>query len=180
MELSVLTRERMLVRKQFDLIDMKDVNIATALKPNKDFIELLRIKNLLHKIIDFNGTPCVIFYSEDLYFYPELRLANSPKSNARYYARSKNKMDGLLLQYLPPHSNTSKHYHEEKIEIYHNLEGICLIESGHNKILLERCSYKVGKKIIHQVTTDETSSLTVLEIIGDPNGLSMDDHHYVE
>ncbi len=180
MELSIFTKQRELVRATVDSFDdWNNIEVATLLEPSKDLLELFKRNGQSFEIVDYHGISCCVMH-RDLYFYHPPLSAKSSGSKAIYYARSMVKMDGLLLQYLPPQTITSKHYHTAKIETYHNLEGRCLIEVDGEDILLEQSSHKIPPNVVHQVRTEDDASLTLLEIIGDPNGLSMDDHHYVE
>jgi len=180
MELSVLTKQRELLRVESDsFYDWNNIEVATALEPSKDLLGLLKRIDQSFEIVDFHGIPCCVMH-RDLYFYDPPLSAKSPGSKAVYYARSRVKINGLLLQHLPPQTITSRHYHEAKTETYYNLEGRCLIEVDGEDILLDKCSYEIPPNVVHQVRTEDCASLTLLEIIGDPEGLSMDDHHYVE
>jgi mannose-6-phosphate isomerase-like protein (cupin superfamily) len=118
----------------------------------------------------------------DFHFYPGQESKKSPGSQSIYYGRSKDKMDGLLLQYLPPNSRTSRHYHRLKTEIYHGIEGEAIIIVGEerNKLKLRKNKLEIFPGTVHQVITEDSPALTLLKIMGDPKGLSLDDHIYVE
>ncbi|MFC1697794.1 cupin domain-containing protein [Nanoarchaeota archaeon] len=114
---------------------------------------------------------------EDLEFYSNPKRSKSDKSEAIYLARNREK--GLLLQYLPPHSHTSIHYHKIRTEIYHIIEGTCILNIDGNDILLSQGKYEVKPNMVHQVKTNQNPALTLIKIIGDPKGISLDDHFYL-
>ncbi len=130
--------------------------------------------------IDLADIPYFVALRDFEIYNKEKQKARSPNSQSVYLAISKNKMDGLLLQYLPPHSATSLHYHQFKTEAYHIIVGKATLMNHGKEIILERAkSELVYPHSVHQVITHDEPSLILLEIIGDPKGLSMDDHIYV-
>lgn len=116
------------------------------------------------------------------YIYPEnKRKAKSPGSDAIYLARSEDKMEGLLLQMLPPHSKTSRHYHKTKTETFHAMEeGFLVNANGKSSGFPPSTFVTIEPNVVHQLYTDYKPALTLLLVEGDPKGLSMDDHNYIE
>lgn len=139
--------------------------------------------------LDFDGVEYFLALKGFRIIPENKRKSKSATSNAIYIAESADKMDGLLLQYLPPQSRTSCHYHKGKTEAYHLVEGTAAILKkfpGRLCNIWHPFDLEAAEPHIvfpfekHKVETDKFSSLTLLEIIGDPKGLSMDDHHYGE
>jgi len=119
------------------------------------------------------------------HIYDPLKTSNSKGSAAIYLARSEDKMNGLLLQYLPPHSRTSAHYHTVQTETYYLLLGKASIETPGATIVLNvpgrsQATIKPGTQsaATHSVITKDLPSLMVIQLVNCPGGLSMDDHHY--
>ena len=194
MDASIFTKQHKLERKELTSFDeLKDIEIATVSQPPTKFIgeiEKYGADNGLNfKLFYLNDINFLIIY-KDLKFYGGTRNALSTGSGAKYLARKKTETGGLLLQYLPPKSVTSKHYHEFRTEIFHNLEGKCTLEFS--KINLEKSkgtpevkrknlvnsTYEVEPKIVHQVKTADSAALTLLEMIGKNTG--MEDHIYAD
>ncbi|RJO62298.1 hypothetical protein C4544_00430 [candidate division WS5 bacterium] len=157
----------------------KENNKGVYLRASKDLDSLSREgKQIITKI----DLPEMNYYilSEDFHIYNPFGSSNSSGSKAVYIARSADKFRGLLLQYLPPFSNTSNHYHKNKYEAYH-----CF--AGNAKLLIDAAEHnlEIGKTVVvkpnqvHSVITDSDPCLTLLEITGDPKGLSMLDHNYI-
>jgi mannose-6-phosphate isomerase-like protein (cupin superfamily) len=185
-----------LIRKSLSELSniLKEIKIDVATIRVIEDKELELIEHSVNKLkdngyrinfIDINGSiKCYIIDNNILYFYSEdKRKAKSPTSQALYIARSENKMRGLLLQLLMPHSTTSRHYHKMKTETFYNLEGSCILEiqEGNEKreIILRNNFYTVKPNVIHRIRTENEPALTLIKIVGDPEGLSMQDHHYV-
>lgn len=110
------------------------------------------------------------------------RLAKSHGSKAVYLASGINKRDGLLLQYLPPHSTTSVHYHAETTERFHLLAGNAVVSTpwGVEFDFASRRTVAVSPFTVHQVKTGEQDSLILLEMIFASDGVGMEDHFYVD
>ena len=180
MKINVFTKQHMIKRTLVESVDWKNVEVATILNP--DLMEIKKyLKNLDLKFdsIDFNGTPCCVVH-RNLKFYSEPKKALSPGSNAKYIAHVEDRFVGLLLQYLPPKSATSKHYHKKRIEDFHNLEGKCVVECNDRQVLLahgDTSSTRVHSFDIHQVKTTDSPALTLLEMLGSTD---MKDHYYVK
>lgn len=103
-----------------------------------------------------------------LVFDPPIQSRSQKQgSKALYYAAHKE--EGLLLQYLPPRSQTSSHDHEiyEWREHYHLLAGEATLRTSEE--LKEDNLVTVAPEVIHQVLTTDQPSLTLIEIKGDPN-----------
>lgn len=139
------------------------------------------VNNLANLEINLAGVPFFLLLKNFHLYQPEKQKAKSPGSQAIYPARSANKMNGLLLQYLPPHSQTSCHFHQIKTEIYHSLAGEAFIEIDQAMTvkLMYAGSRVIFPRTIHQVKTANKPSLILIEVLGDPEGLSMADHVYV-
>jgi len=103
----------------------------------------------------------------------------SSKSDALYIAESKDRKEGLLLQYLPIMGKTSKHCHKGKDEAFHLIEGqVEIVTPRKNFYFAEKNTEIIKKGVIHQLCARKSPALILLEIVGDPKGLSMDDHTY--
>jgi mannose-6-phosphate isomerase-like protein (cupin superfamily) len=165
-------------------IDVATIRVGDDKGFIESFVNELKNNGYSVNFIDIEGFKCYIIDDKILYFYSEdKRKAKSPTSQAVYIARSEDKMKGLLLQLLMPHSTTSKHYHTMKTETFYNLEGSCILEiqekNEKREILLRNSYYTVRPNVIHQIRTENEPALTLIKIVGDPEGLSMHDHHYV-
>ena len=112
---------------------------------------------------------------------PQEQKSLSRESNALYLAQSEDSRDGILFQYLPPHSKTSRHHHTARTEIFHSFEGAALLHVPERTVCLSPTnSYVVGPNVWHQLETGASPALTVLEIISDNSSalFSVDDHIY--
>lgn len=110
------------------------------------------------------------------------RMAKSHGSKAVYLASGINKRDGLLLQYLPPHSTTSVHYHAETAERFHLLAGNAVVSTpwGVDFDFARRRTVTVNPFTVHQLKTNEQDSLILLEMVFASDGVGMEDHFYVD
>lgn len=181
METSIFTEKYKLKRKELASFDeLKDIEIATVMQPPTKFIgEIEKYgadNGLQFKLFYLNDINFFIIY-KDLEFYNGVKNAFSPDSGAKYLAHKKTESGELLLQYIPPKSITSKHYHEFKTEIFHNLEGKCTLEVSRKKIDLEKSSHSVKPNAIHQVKTADSAALNLLESKGKSTG--REDHNYI-
>ncbi len=142
-------------------------------------------RNLLQRLREVNSDFRVLHSKVDLKilseldFYSEPRKSRSAGSKAVYLAEKNDGERSLLLQYMPADSITSKHYHKITIEIFHNLGGTCIVYRNGKELVLQGRSIEIFPREIHQVKTRDSGALTLIEMIGNPNGLSMDDHFYV-
>lgn len=179
-EVSIISAKGCLERKVFDAnLDWKSVEILTALQPDEQTkLSLLRAP-LNMEVLLLDDKVCYVLHRSLYFNKPSEQKSKSPGSKAIYFACNKKEMHGLLLQYMPSFSITSKHYHELTSETYHNLEGECILEIDGKPVKLKNSTVTVQPYQVHQVRTKEQSALTLLSIHGDPKGLSMDDHHYV-
>jgi len=114
-------------------------------------------------------------------FYKNIKKAISPTSGAYYLLwheeEVENSKNGFLLQYLPPNSVTSKHYHKEQTEIFSLLEGKMILDTSESQSSLNvGDNYVVNPNVIHQLRTSHEPSLTVIEI----KNVNYKDHHLVE
>jgi quercetin dioxygenase-like cupin family protein len=182
MEISILEKGKDLVRGSFEyLINspvVKNLKIATALLPDWKIFEKLRDQGLFYRRFDFNGNPCCFIYKGDEFDVSQ-RPSNSKGSQAIYLARKDNGNESYLLQLLPPYAVTSRHYHKITTENFHNLEGSCNIVIDGTNNQLNRGTMQVLPRQVHQVKTVESESLNLIEMLGNPRGLSMDDHFYI-
>lgn len=113
------------------------------------------------------------------FVYTPPKKSQSSGSNALYLARSADKKEGLLLQLLPPFSKTSCHHHTQKREAFHLIEGVAtLITSQSVWTLYRGDTHVVEPGVIHQTRTDARPAIILIEVVGDPEGLSMQDHVY--
>lgn len=130
--------------------------------------------------VPFGFEEYFIGLGDGFHIYRPPKKATSPGSEAIYWARSKDKKRGLLLQLLRPHSSTSQHYHRAKTESFHLIAGRAELVADKKVLPLEDGNTQtIQPGVIHQVRTESRPALTMMEIIGDPEGLSMKDHHYV-
>lgn len=113
--------------------------------------------------------------------FPYPGRSGSPGSKALYLAQSRDPMEGLLVQLLPAHSVTSKHFHDDPVrEAYYTLVGSAIVATSKGEIPIDPDrSYVVTPYMWHQVQTGSVSSLTLLEIAGSPTGLIGLKHNYV-
>lgn len=129
--------------------------------------------------VDFGG----VYYHLALRGFTVFRSpvpARSAGSGALYIARRVVNMGGFLVQFLPPDSATSCHYHNLTNETYHLIAGKATIVADGKEVRLKQGeTHEIRPKTIHQVRTKVQSSIILIEIVGNPNGLSMDDHVYV-
>ncbi|MBU0761256.1 MAG: hypothetical protein KJ600_01390 [Nanoarchaeota archaeon] len=181
MEASILEEGKRLIRCSLDSVGrtgvVRNLRIATALLPNWWPIKTLRQYRLLCSKIDFNGSPCSIIY-RGLDFSGSPQVSQSAGSQAIYLARKDNGKQSFLLQYLPPRSVTSKHFHRVTTERFHGLEGACFVEVNGEETLVNGRTFEVAPGKVHQVKTGEEPSLTLIEMLGNPDGLVMTDHYY--
>jgi len=169
-------------------ISLYRARLVTAQFEIDDPVQMNEVHDLRNRLIskdfsseEFLSSPRLYLIGhKNFYFYPpEKRSAKSSTSQAIYVARSADKKDGLLLQFLPPNSHTSKHYHKLKTETYHVLEGTAFLEVDGQSIELRHSAHIVFPNKVHTVYTKEEPALTLLLIQNDPEGLSMSDHNYV-
>lgn len=124
----------------------------------------------------------LIFFIIETSVFFEVPIRGSPSSKALYLAKNNNK--GYLLQYLPPYSHTSEHYHQKKTETFLNLEGRVRVIYRHVnsnleiKQILSQSSLTLQPYHWHRSMTDESPAVTLLHI--EPPDLSWDDHVYSE
>lgn len=160
---------------------------ALAASWNKNAIRRIieKKKGFTMITIPYGKTPCFLAL-RGFHIYKPPKISNSPTSRAIYYARSEDKQNGLLIQYLPPYSRTSKHYHEQQTEAYYLIAGSVEIETNCAVIPLKvpgvsQVTILPGKPgSPHPLITYKEPALTLLQIVNCPGGLSMEDHHYLE
>ena len=128
--------------------------------------------------VDLNETKYYLAL-RGFHIYQPMRKAHSAGSQAIYLGRSEDKREGLLLQYLPPESHTSRHKHEIRTEAYHSIAGeITLLTDRGNLFMQPGATQVIQPNTFHQVQTNKQAAVTLLEIVNDPEGLSMGDHIY--
>jgi len=110
------------------------------------------------------------------------RPAKSHGSKAVYLASGLNKRDGLLLQYLPPNSTTSWHYHAKTTERFHLLAGNAVVATpwGVEFDFFSHRTVTINPFTVHQVKTREEGSLILLEMVFTSESVGMSDHFYVD
>ncbi|MEK6934563.1 MAG: cupin domain-containing protein [Nanoarchaeota archaeon] len=179
MDISILKQGGRLIRRSLASVNestlVKNLKIATALLPDWPIIRSLRQHGYFYQKLDFNGYPCCVIY-QGLDFNSQ--PSSSKNSQAIYPARLDNGVESFLLQYLPPNSVTSRHHHKITTEKFHNLEGNCVIEINGTNYELQGATLQVNPGQIHQVHTRDKPALTLIEMLGNPKGLDMDDHYY--
>jgi len=157
---------------------LAELQIASAVMPNDEFREMATAAGLSVVERRLDDVTYAIAHREDLIFYEEPMRSRSEDSGAIYLAERDDGVRSLWLQYLPPFTLTSRHFHRLTEEEFHGLEGRCVIEASNGNIVLENCSVLIRPGTIHQLRTEETPSLALLEM-RNPQGLNMDDHFYV-
>ena len=136
----------------------------------------VRKSGLPYQIFDFFGEPIYIICNGLNLDVP--RKSSSLGSQAIYLIRKDAGIHSHLLQLMPPRSVTSRHYHRITTEYFHNLRGECTIEVNGEDRIISGCILQVNKFETHQVKTGDRASLNLIEMIGNPAGLSMNDHYY--
>lgn len=101
----------------------------------------------------------------------------SPTSAAEYVAVGTNGLDGLLFQFLPPNSQTSKHLHRENGERFVNFYGPLTVEIDGKYTILEGDSLLAEVNQTHQLSTGNQGALTLCQSFGNPS-LDKTDHVY--
>jgi len=181
-EISIVTTRLTLERRACtggQNLDWEEVEVLTALDPDNRMISLLQQSSLPLHIVDLDGRDCYVLHRSLQFNGEAQQRSHSPSSQAKYFARMSRNMQGFLLQYMPPFSVTSRHYHKLTTETYHNLEGECTLHIDGSDVRLRNSTVIVNPKQVHQVRTGKECALTLLVMEGDPKGLSMDDHCYV-
>ncbi|MBU0907673.1 MAG: hypothetical protein KKD18_00070 [Nanoarchaeota archaeon] len=97
-------------------------------------------------------------------FFDKPRRSSSKESNSVYFGWNRQKDKTTALQYLPPNSKTSKHFHKKLEEEYHVLAGKCTVLKGNKQIKLTK-KLRIRKKEPHQLKTGKEGCLMLLEII---------------
>jgi mannose-6-phosphate isomerase-like protein (cupin superfamily) len=108
-------------------------------------------------------------------FGDEVHQARSPQSTAKYLLWNESKIHkhGFLMQYLPPHAETSYHYHNKQMEIFRVLYGTCWIQTNEVTLpLLAGASLLIPPKTAHQLLTYAEIAFNVIEIYN----VNYDDH----
>lgn len=162
------------------IFSLEGILFASFLHPNHPSKEIIAQQRLNSFELSFGDVPLLVV--SPFTFYKKLKRAFSfPRSGAYYLLwHEENTGDGkrgFLLQYLPPHSETSKHYHKKQTEIYHFLDGMISLETLEGTFHLEAGGqHTVKPDVIHQLKTTDTPSLAVIEM----TNVDYKDHHYVE
>lgn len=173
---------------RFNLIEELDGNEDPKLLANitnfdsRRFNDFLKRDSVSKIVVDFDGDSIPIAL-RGFHIYDPPKTSNSKSSNAIYYARSENKKDGLLLQYLSPNSSTSGHYHKIQTEAYFLLAGEAVIKTACAEIFLKEPG--ISQAVIlpnenscHPLITSGKPAITLMQIKNCPGGLSMKDHYY--
>ncbi len=151
---------------EFSSLD--NVLFVSILNPSQSSKDIAAQQGLKSFELSFGDEPLLVLSSFE--FYRKLKRSFSfPRSGAYYLMwheeNTKDSKHGFLLQYLPCHSETSKHYHQKQTEKYHFLEGMLSLETSEGTFHLnagEQHTIKPG--VIHQLKTRETPSLALIEI----------------
>ena len=176
--LHLFTSDRQIVARATSA-SLDDVLFASVKSPEQAAKEFLRRSGLHAMEISFGDSP--LFVLSPWKFYQKIKKAISPTSGAYYLLwheeKNENPRYGFLVQYLPPHAATSRHYHLEQTEIFNVLEGELSLETSEGTFPLSfGDSYTVKPNVMHQLQTQEAPSLTILEI----KNVNYKDHHLVE
>ncbi len=149
-----------------------DVNDLLQINQNNDYqvIEILFGQKTLYLAI------------KGLKIFSPPRQAKSQGSNALYLASLKLGNRSLLLQYLPPFSTTSLHYHANTEEIFHLLVGSACINTPWKTELTfdQHKVINVTPFTVHQVKTKDQGSVIMLEMISSEENPGMKDHFYCD
>jgi mannose-6-phosphate isomerase-like protein (cupin superfamily) len=108
--------------------------------------------------------------------------SRSRSSQAVYLGRSLEPRDGLLLQYMFPRCRTSRHFHQQTVEVLHCLAGSATLlvgDSASVELTPGTCALN-ETGVVHQLVTGDSASLVLIEMLRDGSAFAMDDHHYVE
>jgi len=187
MEATIFTTRRRIITQSLESLDHRIVELAVV----PDFSDELRgfVSNGLSAApVSFNGGVYGLIHNG--FMFPEKpevshsrdRVTGTLLSHALYIAK-KFPRQGLafVLQYLPPYSHTSRHYHRETTEIYHSLAGSCTVfRNGSPTALSGAQSLPIYTEVIHQARTTSQPSLMLLEIRGAGNPLEGDHHHVAQ
>lgn len=160
-----------------NLSSLEGAIFASILYPNQQVKDFVSKEGLYFKEIQFGEVPLLV--ASRFKFYKNLKKAVTPSSNAYYllWHEEASERFGFLLQYLPPNSVTSRHYHTEQTESFSILEGMLSLETSEGTFALNaggNCTVRPG--IVHQLRTKETPSLTVIQI----SNVNYRDHHLVK
>jgi len=107
--------------------------------------------------------------------------SHSPGSQAIYYARAFVEPEyGILIQYLPPHSETSTHYHVHRQEIIIGLCGRGLVVTPKETGMLWNNGFLIEKREVHQTQTVNLPLVTVIitQGVAGLDDILTGDHHF--
>ncbi len=161
---TAVTKNRRLIAGPLESLLQHEILVA-SLQDTDD--GKIAVNGLKKERFRFNGTLYVILHSDDFIYNPE--ESHSPGSKAIYLAKGphkRNSKEGFLIQLLPPHSITSRHFHQKETEIYFNLEGTCFLSVEDKEIILNQTTYSVKPLQIHQLRTKKHPALNLLWIKG--------------
>ena len=179
MEISALLENEEVVKVNPSILqelNPEKIRIAVAPSHDADFLKAVEDSGLNVRTLKLGNKKYILAY-RDLDFFDEPKKSRSEESGAIYLAERNAGGRSLLLQYLPPFTPTSRHFHKITTEHFHGLVGRCIIE-GKSAILCQD-TVIVTPFTAHQLRTYEDHSLALIEMIGNPAGLSMNDHFYV-
>ncbi len=175
---TIVTTDGKLFAGSLESLIERERKILVASAGSSDKLRgVLEATRLKKEEFKFNGTLYVIFFSSRLIYTPE--ESHSPGSKAIYLARGAGEdcREGFLIQFLPPYSVTSRHFHRREEETYYNLEGTCFLSVGEKEIILNQSTYSVKPLQIHQLRTEKWPALNLLWIKG--NSVEGLEHFYV-
>lgn len=153
-----------------DSIELVFQNVS--IKPS--IVETIE-KKLCKFIINQDGVSLPVYYNRKIKIF-DPPLEGSPGSDAKYYIWDDE--TGLLLQFIPPNSRTSYHYHKITREEHHNILGKHRLYSSNGEITLKGSSIILDPYNWHQILTLSNSSINT--ILMDPPGLGKSDHFYFD
>lgn len=163
----------------FRLEDLENFQIACVELPNYDFVKAAERRRLNINEFSRDGRSyCVVDNDIGLVFSEEPKVSRSGMSQAVYVAERDSGENSLLLQYLPMLSRTSCHEHLITTEDFCGLFGYCNIHVKPGKLKLEHKTITVVPGQIHQLRTEESPSIALIVMKGNPDGLVMGDHYY--
>lgn len=176
------------VEKLFDVYThLKIGDVGISINPNGLVNKLEELK-MPYRISDLNGHTFFCVYTDipGLEVFQKARQ-NSSSSEVFYIAQLVRENGGYLWQWAPEGAHSSRHYHDELIEVFRNLLKGCLLDVNTipncregregERILLNGAGYTVYPQTPHRIGANGSDSLNMLEMVGPWEGLSTADHH---
>lgn len=180
MGISYLTKSRHFLNSKSIRKIGRNIEFGVLGSPDFDAVEILSGHGFDMHTMRVADELLLFFHQPSFRFYKNIQLSCSNTSNAMYLGQSTDPLDGLVLQYMPPNSCTSRHYHKMRTEVYHSLAGKCLLYADDEISRVNGNSKIIPPDTVHQLWTGSSPSIILLEMQDDQKGISLDDHFYVE